>query len=104
MQDLVDAHILALNHLRNTNESGSFNLGNGNGFSVREVIEVVREVTGHSIPVVVSPRREGDPESLVASSEKAQQMFGWKTPYSDLHQMVKSAWEWYKKNPTGYQA
>lgn len=100
--DLADAHILALNKLTKDGTSAIYNLGNGNGFSVKEVIEVVRKVTGHPIPAIVAPRRAGDPGKLVASSEKAMRELEWCPQYATLEAMVLSAWEWFKKNPTGY--
>ncbi|MBS4223219.1 UDP-glucose 4-epimerase GalE [Lederbergia citrea] len=102
VMDLVDAHILAIEKLRKTNNSGTYNLGNGNGFSVKEVIEVARTVTGKEIPAVVAPRREGDPARLVASSEKAKKELGWKPQYDSLESMVESAWTWFQKHPQGY--
>jgi len=79
-----------------------YNLGNGKGFSVREVIETVRRVTGHSIPSKESPRRPGDPAVLVASSEKIKKELGWQPKYPDLEGIVRSAWEWRKTHPDGY--
>ncbi|MBS4204930.1 UDP-glucose 4-epimerase GalE [Lederbergia citrea] len=102
VMDLVDAHILAIEKLRKTNNSGTYNLGNGNGFSVKEVIEVARTVTGKEIPAIVAPRREGDPARLVASSEKAKKELGWKPQYDSLESMVESAWTWFQKHPEGY--
>ncbi|KZZ83773.1 MULTISPECIES: UDP-glucose 4-epimerase GalE [Bacillaceae] len=100
--DLADAHLLALDSLRKQPVSGTYNLGNGNGFSVKEVIDVARVVTGHPIPAEVAPRRAGDPARLVASSEKAIQELGWKPKYADLHTIIESAWNWFLKNPKGY--
>lgn len=100
--DLVEAHILAIEKLNRTGESGTYNLGNGNGYSVNEVIEVCREVTGHEIPAVVAPRRAGDPARLVASSDKAKQELGWEPKYASLEAMVESAWNWFQKHPNGY--
>ncbi|WP_394185233.1 UDP-glucose 4-epimerase GalE [Metabacillus halosaccharovorans] len=101
--DLADAHILAIEKLRKDNTSATYNLGNGNGFSVKEVIEAARKVTGHPIPAEVAPRRAGDPAVLIASSEKAINELGWKPKYADLHTMIESAWNWFQKNPKGYQ-
>jgi UDP-glucose 4-epimerase len=81
-----------------------FNLGNGAGFSVREVIDVARRVTGRSVPTMDAPRRPGDPAVLVASSEKIQRQLGWKPRFADLQQIIASAWEWHQKHPTGYGA
>lgn len=101
--DLADAHILAIEKLRKDHTSATYNLGNGNGFSVKEVIETARNVTGHPIPAEVAPRRAGDPAVLIASSEKAINELGWKPKYADLHTMIESAWNWFQKNPKGYQ-
>jgi len=101
--DLADAHILAIEKLRRENTSATYNLGNGNGFSVKEVIETARKVTGHPIPAEVAPRRAGDPAVLIASSEKAINELGWKPKYADLHTMIESAWNWFQKHPKGYQ-
>ncbi len=98
--DLAQAHILALQAL----ERGSctYNLGNGQGFSVKEVIETARQITGHPIPAVVGPRRPGDPAILVASSEKIRRELGWQPRYPHLHEIVESAWRWHKTHPNGY--
>jgi len=101
--DLADAHILAIEKLRKDNTSATYNLGNGNGFSVKQVIETARTVTGHPIPAEVAPRRAGDPAVLIASSEKAINELGWKPKYADLHTMIESAWNWFQKHPEGYQ-
>ncbi|MGM0875165.1 MAG: UDP-glucose 4-epimerase GalE [Bacillota bacterium] len=101
--DLADAHILAIEKLRKENKSATYNLGNGNGFSVKEVIETARNVTGHPIPAEVAPRRAGDPAILIASSEKAISELGWKPKYADLHTIIESAWKWFQKNPNGYE-
>ena len=79
-----------------------FNLGNGVGFTVKEVIDVARKVTGHSIPAEICPRRAGDPAQLVASSEKAKKILGWRPQYADLEAIVASAWTWHKAHPDGY--
>ena len=100
--DLAQAHILALDYLLNGGENNVFNLGNGVGFSVKEVIDVARAVTGHPIPAQVSPRRAGDPAQLVASSEKAKTVLGWKPQFNDLNTIVSSAWAWHKNHPNGY--
>lgn len=101
--DLATAHILAVNYLMEGNESNIFNLGNGVGFTVNEVIEAARRVTGAPIPAVVSPRRAGDPAKLIASSEKARAVLGWKPQYTDIEEIIASAWKWHKSHPNGYQ-
>ncbi|MGE6630465.1 UDP-glucose 4-epimerase GalE [Bacillus sp. NPDC077027] len=104
VMDLVDAHILAVDRLRDGKGSATYNLGNGTGFSVKQVVEVAREVTGHPIPAQVAKRRAGDPAKLIASSEKALQELGWQPQYADLHTIIKSAWTWFQKHPNGYQS
>ncbi|OOE02681.1 UDP-glucose 4-epimerase GalE [Anoxybacillus kestanbolensis] len=101
--DLVDAHMLAVEKLRNGGESNIYNLGNGNGFSVKEVVEAARRVTGHPIPTKIVPRRPGDPARLVASSEKAKRELGWQPKYTAIEEIVASAWEWHEANPNGYE-
>ncbi len=96
VSDLADAHLLALNALE-VHDRLIFNLGNGQGFSVREVIESARRVTGHPIPAEVHPRRAGDPAVLVASSEKAMQELCWKPKYTQLDDIVRTAWAWHQK-------
>ena len=95
VSDIADAHVLALS-LIDELDSGAFNLGTGTGFSNRDVIESVRRVTGHSIPVVPAPRRTGDPARLVASAARATDVFGWRTAYPALDAMVQTAWVWRK--------
>ncbi|MCL6617761.1 MAG: UDP-glucose 4-epimerase GalE [Anoxybacillus ayderensis] len=101
--DLVDAHMLAVEKLRKGSESNIYNLGNGNGFSVKEVVEAARRVTGHPIPAKMMPRRPGDPARLVASSEKAKRELGWKPMYTTIEEIIASAWEWHQANPNGYE-
>ncbi|MBO0994706.1 UDP-glucose 4-epimerase GalE [Bacillus sp. SD088] len=103
VMDLVDAHLLAIEKLRKTGESGTYNLGNGNGFSVKEVIEAARKVTEKEIPAVVAPRRAGDPAKLVATSAKAQKELGWKPQHASLESMIQSAWDWFVEHPNGYE-
>ena len=103
VMDLADAHYLALNRLRNGGDSQIFNLGNGEGFSVKEVIEVTRKVTGHPIPAEVSPRRAGDPARLIASSKKALDTLKWVPKYDKLEQIIETAWNWHKNHPNGYE-
>jgi UDP-glucose 4-epimerase len=100
--DLVDAHLLALDSLFSRNQSNIFNLGNGNGFSVREVINKAEEVIGQKIKVTESARRPGDPAVLVADASKAQKELGWKTKYSDLETIIKSSWKWHSGHLKGY--
>ena len=100
--DLSDAHILALDYLMKGGESDVFNLGNGEGFTVKEVIETARRVTGHPIPAEICPRRAGDPAQLVASSEKARSILGWKPRYNDLETIIQTAWDWHRNHPNGY--
>ena len=102
VMDLVDAHILAIERLREGGKSSTYNLGNGNGFTVKEVVDTARKVTGHAIPAELAPRRVGDPAKLVASSEKAINELGWKPIHSDLKDIIESAWNWHKNNPGGY--
>ena len=101
--DLAQAHILALDYLLNGGDNNVFNLGNGVGFTVKEVVDVARAVTGHPIPAKIAPRRAGDPAQLIASSEKAIQVLGWKPKYNDLNTIVASAWAWHKSHPHGFE-
>ncbi len=98
--DLADAHILALEAL----ERGSctYNLGNGRGFSVMQVIETAREITGQPIACEVGPRRPGDPAELIASSEAIIRELGWKPNYPELEQILSTAWDWHRRHPNGY--
>jgi UDP-glucose 4-epimerase len=100
--DLASAHLLALQALENRDQL-IYNLGNGQGFSVRQVLEVARKVTGHAIPAMDSPRRPGDPPVLVASAQKIQQELKWQPKYPNLDSIVSSAWEWRRKHPNGYE-
>lgn len=100
--DLAQAHILAVKYLMNGGKSDVFNLGNGVGFTVKEVIETARKVTGHPIPAVISPRRGGDPAKLIASSEKAKNVLGWKPEHADLEEIIATAWKWHESHPNGY--
>ena len=100
--DLAMAHIQAVQYLRAGNPSNIFNLGNGVGFSVKEVIEAARAVTGHPIPAVIEGRRAGDPARLIASSEKAREVLGWNPQHDDLSKIIASAWKWYQGHPDGF--
>ena len=99
VSDLVNAHALALDYLQQGGESAAFNLGNGNGFSVQEVIETARRVTGRDIPLADAPRRPGDPPRLVADASKARSVLGWKPRFTDLETIVAHAWAWEQKWP-----
>jgi len=99
--DLVSAHLLALDALGERDRL-VYNLGNGNGYSVREVIETARRVSGHPLPAIESPRRPGDPPRLVASSEKIRRELGWQPKFPELEEIVASAWEWHRTHPDGY--
>ncbi|NHN32014.1 UDP-glucose 4-epimerase GalE [Paenibacillus agricola] len=100
--DLSDAHILAVEKLRKGGDSSIYNLGNGTGFSVKEVIEIARKVTGHPIPAVMEARRAGDPATLVASSERTKAELGWKPRHAHLEQIMETAWNWHQTHPNGY--
>jgi UDP-glucose 4-epimerase len=99
--DLAQAHILALQAL----DRGSrlYNLGNGQGFSVKQVIETARQVTGRPIPYVVRDRRPGDPATLIASSERIRRELGWQPQYPRLEDILNSAWQWHLRHPGGYE-
>ena len=101
VSDLAQAHLLALEALEQKPKQ-IYNLGSGRGFSVREVIETARRVTGHKIKAIETPRRAGDPAVLVASSEKIQNELGWKPEHAELEQIIASAWAWHQKHPNGY--
>ena len=100
--DLAQAHILAVDYLMKGNESNIFNLGNGVGFTVKEVIDTARIVTGHEIPARIAERRAGDPARLIASSDKARQVLLWKPEHADLEEIISTAWNWHKNHPNGY--
>ena len=102
VDDLIDAHILALDYLRSGNSSTAFNLGNGQGFSNREIIEAARRVTGHPIPVSEEGRRPGDPATLIASSQKAIDVLGWQPKYTNIEDIIATAWNWHSTHPNGY--
>lgn len=100
--DLAQAHILAVDYLMKGNESNIFNLGNGVGFTVKEVIDTARKVTGHEIPARIAERRAGDPARLIASSDKARQVLLWKPEHANLEKIISTAWNWHKNHPNGY--
>lgn len=102
IEDLATAHLLALDAL-DEHKKLVVNLGSGSGFSVREVVEVARKITGHEIPLVESPRREGDAAVLVASSERITKLLGWQPRHSDIETILRSAWNWHRTHPQGYK-
>ena len=101
VSDLASAHLLVLDALQD-HEKLIYNLGTGRGFTVREVIETVRKVTGHAIPAREEPRRAGDPAVLVASSDKIKRELNWQPRYPNLEDIVRSAWAWFQAHPNGY--
>ena len=103
IEDLIDAHILAMEHLTKTRTSDYFNLGSGEGYSVLEMIEASREVTNHPIPAKIDVRREGDPARLIASSEKAQRVLKWKRNHKDVKSIISSAWNFHQKYKEGFE-
>ncbi len=102
VSDIARAHVKALDHLAAGGDSGSFNLGTGKGFSVREVVEAARRVTGHPIPESVIPRRAGDPAMLVADPGRSNQTLGWQATESSLDHILATAWTWHSNHPNGY--
>lgn len=101
--DLANAHILAVEKLRKDNESSIYNLGNGEGFSVKEMIEAARKATGHPIPARISERRPGDPAKLIASAERAKKELGWKPRFTGVEDIIESAWKWHQNKPMGFE-
>lgn len=101
--DLADAHILALEKIKKENKSAVYNLGNGKGFSVKEVIEMTRKVTGKEITEEIAPRRAGDPSTLIASSEKVIKELQWNPKYDSLEKIIDTAWNFHKNHPNGYE-
>jgi len=99
--DLAAAHLAALQLLK-PKQGIEVNLGTGNGYSVQEVIQMCRKITGHAIPTVMGERRPGDPPELIANAAKANSLLGWRPQHSDLENIVKTAWNWHQNNPTGY--
>lgn len=102
VSDLADAHVLALDSLRKGSDSAIYNLGSSTGFSVKQVIDIAREVTGREIPVAFEQRRPGDPAVLIASSQRARQELGWDPQRSNLKEIIASAWNWHSNHPNGY--
>lgn len=100
--DIAKAHILALKYLKKNTGNEAYNLGSNKGYSVLQVIETARKVTGTRIPVVIHPQRQGDPAILVANSELARTTLNWQPEFADLERIIKSAWQWQKKSPHGY--
>ncbi len=100
--DLADAHICALNYLRDGGASDIFNLGNGQGFSVKEMIAAAEKVTGKKITVAIGKRRAGDPAKLIAASKKARHILSWQPHFTDISEIIASAWKWHEKHPDGY--
>ncbi len=102
VEDLIAAHLLALEYLQKGNESNQFNLGSNNGYSVKEMLDAAREVTGKDIPAIVAPRRAGDPSSLVASAAKAKEVLGWEPKTTEIKEIIRTAWNWHVQHPNGY--
>lgn len=103
ISDLSQAHLLALDYLRKGGASQFINLGNGTGFSVMEVIEAARKITGKPIESRIAPRRAGDPSRLVADAKKAREVLGWKPEFPDIESIIESAWKWHEAHPNGYE-
>ncbi len=102
VMDLASAHFLALDYLKQGKDSNVFNLGSGEGFSVKEIIEVAREITNHPIPAKVQDRRFGDPAVLIASSEKARSILKWQPEFDSIKKIIEDAWNWHRSHPNGY--
>ncbi|MCG8586011.1 MAG: GDP-mannose 4,6-dehydratase, partial [Pirellulales bacterium] len=101
IEDLASAHLSALNQLQ-AGEGICLNLGTGRGYSVLEVIEACRKVTGHEIPAILGERRSGDPAKLIADASRAREQLSWKPKYNDIESIVETAWRWHQAHPTGY--
>lgn len=101
--DLADAHMRALDYLRRGGESDIFNLGSGSGFSVKEMIAAAEKATGRTIAVEIGARRAGDPAQLIASSEKARTVLGWQPQFTDVEEVIGTAWRWHAAHPHGYE-
>ncbi|MDM7922260.1 MAG: UDP-glucose 4-epimerase GalE [Pyrinomonadaceae bacterium] len=102
ISDLSSAHLLALDHLRSGGASEFINLGNGSGYSVKEVVDCARKVTGREIKAETAPRRAGDPARLIANAAKAREVLGWTPEHPDLESIIESSWKWHQANPNGY--
>ena len=100
--DLADAHILAVDYLRAGQPSDAFNLGSSTGFSNLHIVEAARKVTGHPIPLEIAERRPGDPDTLIASSEKARNVLGWQPKFDNIETIIETAWKWHSSHPNGY--
>jgi len=100
---LSQAHLLALKYLQNGGASEFINLGNGSGYSVKEVIEAAGKITGANIQATIAPRRAGDPSRLVADAKKAREILGWNPQYPEIEKIIESAWSWHSANPNGYE-
>ena len=100
--DLADAHVLAMKYLSEGNDSNAFNLGSATGFSNLEILNAARKVTGQPIPAKIGPRRPGDPSTLIAASDKARTILGWKPKFDDVEQVIATAWNWHQTHPEGF--
>jgi UDP-glucose 4-epimerase len=100
--DLADAHLLAIDYLVRTNQSDVFNLGSSSGFSVKQMVDVAKQVVGRDIPSVVGPRRPGDPDVLVADSTKARELLHWQPKYDDVEKIISTAWDFVQQHPDGF--
>jgi UDP-glucose 4-epimerase len=103
ISDLSQAHLLALDYLRGGGNSEFINLGNGGGYSVKEVIEAARQITGRNIEAKIAPRRAGDPSRLVANAAKAREVLGWNPQFPEIEKIIESAWKWHEAHPNGYE-
>lgn len=103
VEDLIAAHLLALDYLSAGNPSASFNLGSNTGYSVKEMLDAARKVTGKEIPATIAPRRAGDPSRLVASADKARSVLKWNPQLTDIEEIIETAWNWHHTHPNGYQ-
>ena len=101
--DLAEAHLLAVDYLRSGKPSTAFNLGSSTGFSNLQIVEAARRVTGAAIPMEIEERRPGDPDTLVASSQKAREVLGWKPVFDDIDKIIETAWAWHSSHPNGYE-